>query len=221
MSTFEIRNSLRKKRIPHKANDTIHPVVDSIRRRAIQDEVEGAIGILLNSLCINTQADHNTRDTPRRVAKMLVCEIFRGRFEPPPEITTFPNVKNLDEMMVTGPITVRSCCSHHLCPILGECWIGVVPGKRLAGLSKFNRIVDWFAARPQIQEELVVQIADFIEERLAPKGLAISMRASHTCMTWRGVREHPSAIMTINVMRGVFRNKPEARAEFLASIAQR
>jgi GTP cyclohydrolase I len=94
-----------------------------------------------------------------------------------------------------------------------------VPGAKIAGLSKFNRVVDWFAARPQIQEELVVQIADFIENQLRPKGVAVVIRAAHTCMTWRGVREHADAKMTTNVMRGVFRDKPEARAEFLAAIA--
>lgn len=182
-------------------------------------EIEHHFQKVLNALHISTEDDHNTRGTAKRVAKMYCREIFSGRFSQPPIITTFPNSKNLDELVMTGPITVRSTCSHHFCPIIGQAWIGVVYDKKLAGLSKFNRIVDWFARRPQIQEELVVQIADFVETALKPKGLGVVLTCQHTCMTQRGVNEHSMAKMTTSVMRGVFRKKPEARAEFMATLA--
>lgn len=199
---------------PLPANDSTHGLW-----KPNPEQVEKACFALLESLGIDQTVDHNTKGTASRMSKMYCAQVFRGRYSPPPAITTFPNVNKLDELVVTGPISVRSTCSHHFCPILGRCWIGVVYGDRLAGLSKFNRIVDWFARRPQIQEELVIQIADFIEEALSPKGLAIMMSATHTCMTWRGVEESPDALMTTNVMRGVFRTKPEARSEFMAVVA--
>lgn len=210
---------MREDGTPFHANNNVAGVFRSLLERELHEkEVEHCVERLLAALLIDTGADHNTQGTARRVAKMYCHEIMRGRYEAPPALTTFPNVGNLDELVATGPITVRSLCSHHLCPILGKCWIGVVPGTRVVGLSKFNRIVDWFASRPQIQEELVVQIADYIEKHLAPRGVAVVIRATHTCMTWRGVRESLDGVMTTNVMRGVFRDKAEARAEFLGLV---
>ena len=120
---------------------------------------------------------------------------------------------------MTGPITVRSMCSHHLVPIVGRAWVGVVPGPdSVIGLSKFNRLVDWVFARPQIQEEATVQLADIIEQRCKPLGLAVIVKATHMCMTWRGVRESDEATMTTSVVRGVLRDKPEARAELFSLI---
>lgn len=185
----------------------------------MQRNVELACVDLLRALGIDTESDHNTRGTAARMAKMFCRETFNGRYTTPPDITTFPNTRKLDELVVTGPISVRSTCSHHFCPILGSCYIGVIYDKRLAGLSKFNRVVEWFASRPQIQEEMVVQIADFLERTLKPKGLAIVLNAQHTCMTWRGVKECPTASMTTNVMRGVFRKDAGARSEFLTTLA--
>lgn len=182
----------------------------------LQEEVVSRMDHLLRALIIDVDNDHNTIGTARRVAKMYLHEIFRGRYTFPPEITTFPNAKNLDEIYLTGPITVRSTCSHHLLPIAGKCWIGVVPGENVVGLSKFNRIVDWISSRPQIQEENTIQIADYIEDQIKPKGLAVVIKAAHGCMTCRGIRETEEAAMTTSVMRGIFRNNAEARSEFLS-----
>ena len=176
---------------------------------------------LLRGLLIDIDNDHNTKGTATRVAKMYMTEVFKGRYIPPPPITNFPNAKQLDELYVSGPITVRSACSHHLVPIMGRCWIGVVPGANVVGLSKFNRIVEWIAARPQIQEELVIQVADFLEAELKPLGLAVVIEATHMCMTWRGVREPQSATMTTSVMRGVFKDKAATRAEFMGIIGRK
>lgn len=185
----------------------------------VQNNVERAMRQLLDALCIDAKHDHNTQGTAHRVAKMFCQEVFKGRFTAAPTLTVFPNTRELDELVLTGPITVRSVCSHHFCPIVGKAWIGYVPGENLLGLSKFNRIVEWYAARGQIQEELTAQIADHLERVLSPRGLAVIIKAQHFCMTWRGVREHGDALMTTAVMRGVFRDKPEARSELLALVA--
>lgn len=208
-------NRLREKKQSFNANDNVADIfANQEERDLLQLETVTRAKSLLDALLIDTTNDHNTQGTADRMARMYTCETFRGRLTRAPKLTTFPN-KGFDELLTSGPITVRSMCSHHMCPILGTCYIGMIPGERVIGLSKFNRVVDWFAARGQIQEELVVQIADYLEAALKPKGLGVVIRATHTCMTWRGVREHSSASMTTSVMRGSFRDKPEARAEFL------
>lgn len=205
---------------PFHANDNVSAFIQGNELELLQDEVARRAEHFLRGLLIDVDNDHNTVGTAKRIAKMYLREVFKGRYQPAPAITDFPNAKGLDEMYMTGPITIRSACSHHFVPIVGRCWIGIVPGERVIGLSKFNRIVDWIASRPQIQEELVMQIADFIEEQIQPKGLAVVVEATHLCMTWRGVKEPMEAKMTTNVMRGAFRDKPEARAEFMTLVAK-
>lgn len=119
--------------------------------------------------------------------------------------------------MTVGPIRFRSACSHHLCPIMGKVWIGVLPsdGTDLIGLSKFARLCDWIMCRPQIQEEAVIMLADELERRIRPDGLAVVMEADHFCMHWRGVKDD-GAVMTNSVMRGAFRNNEALRQEFLS-----
>lgn len=202
------------------ANDNISSYIEAGEVTQLQDEVERRVQHLLRGLLVDVDNDHNTQGTAHRIAKMYLNEVFKGRYTPAPKITDFPNAKGLDEMYMTGPITIRSACSHHFVPIIGRAWIGVIPGDRVIGLSKFNRLVEWIAARPQIQEELAIQVADEIEQQIQPKGLAVVIEATHMCMTWRGVREPMSARMTTNVMRGAFRDKPEARAEFMALVAK-
>lgn len=159
--------------------------------------------------------DPNAKETPARFARMLCREVCKGRFTKAPEMTTFPNAENIDDMHMAGPIAVRSLCSHHFCPILGQAWVAYVPGEKLLGLSKFERVIDWFASRPQMQEQLAKQIADYLDDTVKPKGVAVSIVATHTCMTWRGVKAHASSAMGSNAMRGVFRTDAAARAEFL------
>jgi GTP cyclohydrolase I len=204
-----------------RANDNIVDVMEDggIDLDRIKGNVEKAVASLLDALCIDTETDHNTRGTAQRVAKMMVDEVMRGRYTPAPDITAFPNDLRLDELYVTGPITVRSMCSHHMVPIIGKAWIGVIPGEdSVIGLSKFNRLVDWVFARPQIQEEATIMLADILEESARPKGLAVLVRATHMCMTWRGVRESHEAVMSTSVLRGALRDKPEARAEFMSLV---
>lgn len=214
-----IRNRIQAAGAPFFANDNISAFIGQNEVQTLQHEVEKRVEHLLRGLVIDVDNDHNTHGTAKRVAKMFLREVFKGRYLPEPDITDFPNVKKLDEMYVVGPITIRSACSHHLAPIIGKCWIGVVPGERVIGLSKFNRVVDWISSRPQIQEEMSMQIADFIESRIQPKGLAVVVRATHMCMTWRGVKEPMESEMKNSIMRGVFLDKPAARAEFMALVA--
>lgn len=214
---------LKSHKIPFKANDNISEVFkllsdeksEDLRQRHLR-EVEIAVQNLLQVLLIDTEHDHNTQETSRRVAKYYVNEIFGGRYIDAPSITKFPNAQQLDELYTVGPITVRSMCSHHLAPIIGQCWIGIFPGSTVSGLSKFNRIVDWVASRPQIQEEMTVQIADHIEQEIEPEGLAVLVKAQHLCMTLRGVKEHNTNMVT-SVIRGALR-KPELKNEFLTLI---
>lgn len=190
---------------------------DDTQRATIRHEVEGATVALLEALRIDWRQDPNTRETPARVARMLVDETQRGRFHPRPKLTTFPNTRALDELYTVGPITVRSTCSHHLVPILGAAWIGVIPGDTLIGLSKFHRLADWVMSRPQIQEEAAVQLADEIERLIQPKGLAVVVKAGHLCTVWRGVRDTGTQMVT-SIMRGALRDNAAARAEFMAVI---
>jgi len=199
------------------ANDNIAEFLQPGDREALIDEVEVKIKSLLESLVIDIEADHNTKGTGRRVAKMYLNEIFGGRYVSLPRLTEFPNDKRLNELIIIGPITVRSACSHHLCPIMGRLWIGVMPNEstNLIGLSKYTRVTEWIMSRPQIQEESVVQLADLLESKMKPDGLAVIMEADHFCMQWRGVKDNDS-MMTSSVMRGVFLMDPALRREFLA-----
>lgn len=213
-----LRNRLISTETPFMANDNIAEVFAEGELVTYQAEVERRLQYLLDGLLIDTENDHNTQETAKRVAKMYLHEVFKGRYHPAPKITSFPNAKQLDEMYVTGPISIRSACSHHLVPIMGECYIGIIPSDNVIGLSKFNRIVDWIASRPQMQEELVMQIADFIEEEIKPVGLGVVIKASHLCMTWRGVKEQPNASMITSVLRGAMKEQPAARAEFISLV---
>jgi len=183
------------------------------------DEVADKLKGVLESLVIDTDNDHNTQDTARRVAKMYLTEVFRGRYVPPPSTTEFPNASGLNELMIVGPITVRSACSHHLVPIMGRMWIGIMPNEHsnLIGLSKYSRLAEWVMSRPQIQEEAISQIAELFMSKVSPDGLAIVMEADHFCMHWRGVKD--SATKMVNsVMRGSFLKDPSLRREFLSLI---
>ena len=204
------------------ANDNISDFIEPDELEQLLDEVEAKMQGVLESMVIDIEHDHNSRGTARRVAKMYLKEVFAGRYETQPRITEFPNAKHLNELMIVGPITVRSACSHHLCPVMGKVWIGVMPNKNtnVIGLSKYARLVDWVLGRPQIQEEAIMQLADLIMEKTRPDGLAVVMECSHFCMSWRGVREKDSKMLN-SVMRGAFLKDPTLRREFLSLIPGR
>ena len=199
------------------ANDNIADFIEDGELGELQDEVQARMQEVLHALVIDTDNDHNTQGTARRVAKMFVREVFAGRYAPAPAVTAFPNVSQLNELMIVGPLKVRSACSHHLCPILGQVWVGVLPNATsdLIGLSKYARLAEWVLGRPQIQEEAVVMLADELERRIRPDGLAVVMQASHFCMHWRGVKDD-GALMRNSVMRGAFLKNATLRREFLS-----
>jgi GTP cyclohydrolase I len=211
------RVQLSKKRF--NANDNIADFIEPGELEKLLDEVEDKMKGVLDSLVIDTATDHNTHNTARRVAKMYVNEVFKGRYIHAPTITEFPNAEHLNELMIVGPITVRSACSHHFCPVIGKIWIGVMPNEHtnVIGLSKYARLAEWVMNRPQIQEEAVVQLADLIQLKTQPDGLAIVMEATHFCMGWRGVKDADSKMIN-SVMRGSFLKDPNLRREFLALI---
>ncbi|HRK32441.1 MAG TPA: GTP cyclohydrolase I [Tepidisphaeraceae bacterium] len=199
------------------ANDSIAEFIQPGELESLQSEVQANLQRVLDSLVIDTSSDHNTQDTAKRVAKMFITEVFRGRYTPMPPVTQFPNIEHLNELMIVGPVTVRSACSHHLCPIIGQVWVGVMPNEHsaLIGLSKYARLVEWVMARPQIQEEAVIQLADLLQDKMRPDGLAIVLKADHYCMQWRGVKDMNSKMVN-SVMRGSFLKNPDLRREFLS-----
>lgn len=204
------------------ANDNIAGYLRPGELDALQAEVEARLRDLLAALVIDIDSDHNTQDTARRVAKMYLNEVFRGRYQPQPDVTEFPNVERLNELMIVGPIMIRSACSHHFCPIMGKLWIGVLPNEHsnLIGLSKYARLADWVMSRPQIQEEAIARLADLLADRMQPDGLALVMEADHFCMQWRGVKDTDSK-MTNSVMRGAFLKDANLRREFLALLSRK
>ena len=214
-----IRSRIERAKRRFHANDNISDFLEPGDIEALHDEVTAKLEGVLESLVIDTTSDHNTRDTARRVAKMYLSEVFRGRYVPAPAVTEFPNAEYLNELMIVGPITVRSACSHHFCPIMGRLWIGLLPNEHsnLIGLSKYSRLAEWIMSRPQIQEEAITQIADLLMNKVTPDGLAVVMEADHFCMHWRGVKD-TSTKMINSVMRGSFLKNAALRREFLALV---
>ena len=220
--SVKIRERVRAAGRRFHANDNIAEFIEPGELERLLDEVAVKMEDVLQSMVIDTQGDHNTAATARRVAKMYLKEVFGGRYVQAPPITEFPNASCLNELMIVGPITVRSACSHHLCPVIGKLWIGVMPNEHtnVIGLSKYARLAEWIMGRPQIQEEAVVQLADLIQEKTKPDGLAIVMEATHYCMAWRGVKDMDSKMIN-SVMRGVFLKDMNLRHEFLALIPKK
>lgn len=198
---------------PFNCNDNISEFIKEGELLQLQKEVEGKFEEVLKSLVIDTDRDHNSHESAKRVAKMYVQEIFSGRYVQEPKITSFPNVSKYDNLYVAGPISIRSTCAHHFQNIVGSCWVGVFPNSECIGLSKFNRIVDYIASRPTIQEELSVQIADALEKFAKTADVAVVVKAEHGCMTQRGVKEHESDFTTA-IMRGKFRDNESLKVEF-------
>ena len=216
-----IRARLKASKKRFHANDNISAFLEPGELEALLAEVEGKFKGVLDSLVIDTQSDHNTQETAKRVAKMYLTEVFRGRYAPAPPVTEFPNAEALNELMIVGPITIRSACSHHFCPIMGKLWVGLMPNEHsnLIGLSKYSRLAEWVMSRPQIQEEAITQMADLLMEKVLPDGLAVVMEADHFCMQWRGVKDTDSKMMN-SVMRGSFLKDADLRREFLSLLGK-
>ncbi|MGW5241468.1 GTP cyclohydrolase I FolE [Monashia sp. NPDC004114] len=162
-----------------------------------------ALGVPLDS--------ESLRETPARMARAY-AELFSPR---PFDLTTFPNDEGYDELVMARDIPLRSVCEHHLLPFVGVAHVGYLPGERILGLSKLARIVEHFASRPQVQERLTKQVADWLEQQLLPQGVGVVIEAEHTCMTLRGVQARGSNTVT-STMLGVLRDDPRSRQEFFA-----
>jgi len=171
--------------------------------KIMEDEVQTHFISILKILGFDMNLDQNLNETPKRIAKMYVRELLKGCYEPSPKITFFVNTKQINSMIVLGPIRVNSLCSHHFVPFVGEAYIGYIPNKLITGISKLARIVDWFTKRPQIQEELTEQISEFIDEKLQPVGCGVYIKAQHGCMQIRGIQE-PNAWMITTSLKGCF-----------------
>ena len=170
---------------------------------------------LLLALGVDTDAE-GLRDTPRRVAAAY-AELLTPK---PFEATTFPNDEGYDELVVARGIPFHSLCEHHLIPFVGVAHVAYLPGERIVGLSKLARVVEHFARRLQVQERMTVQIADWLEDELQPRGVGVVLDAEHFCMTLRGVQK-PGARTTTSALRGFVRDDPRTRQEFLAFATER
>jgi GTP cyclohydrolase I len=202
---------------PRLGNSALARPLSPLERAQMVTAAAEKIAELLSVLQVDHRSDNNTRDTPGRVARMLVNEVMNGRFVSPPELTEFDNATGSKELIVMGPIEVRSTCAHHLMPIYGRAYIGVLPSasRGVIGLSKYDRVVQHFSLRLQIQEELTQQIGQHLMKQTCPAGLAVRISAVHMCKTHRGVRATHSSRMVTSAYFGVFSERSDMRAEFL------
>ena len=177
-------------------------------------KVRQGIQLLLEGLGVDLESDH-FRDTPERTANAWIDELCSGLGEKNFSLTTFPVGASYESsMVVLQHIPVRSVCAHHLLPFYGEATVAYIPDKRLCGLSKLSRIVDYYSRRPQVQEELTCDIANFLSEQLSPKGAGVIVKATHMCMAMRGVSH--DGVMTTSSLKGSFLSEGNVRAEFMA-----
>ena len=212
-----IRSRIIERGASYAANDNIAEFFENdAERKALKQEIEAKVLGLLESLVIDLE-DSNVQKTAHRVAKMYMDEVFYGRYHPCPSVADYPNTHAMDELCTVGPIQVRSACSHHLVPVIGRAWIGVMPGKRILGISKFSRLVSWVMSRPQMQEEATMMLGRLLEKRLHAKGIGIWIEAKHYCMHWRGVKE-VEATVTTAFYGGVLRTDKILKHSFLQRI---
>ena len=186
-------------RVVHEGGDT----VDIAAAETAARDFLGALGIALDS--------ESLAGTPGRMARAY-AELFSPR---PFNLTTFPNDEGYDELVLARGIPVRSVCEHHLLPFVGVAHVGYLPGERILGLSKLARVVEHFACRPQVQERLTKQVADWLADQLQPKGIGVVLAAEHSCMTLRGVQAAGSSTVTSTLL-GSLREDARSRAEFFA-----
>jgi GTP cyclohydrolase I len=172
--------------------------------------VTAAVADLLDALGLDRH-DEGLAETPTRVARMFVEMLTPEPFRP----TTFPNDAGYDELVLVSDIRFTSLCEHHLLPFRGTAHVGYLPGSRIVGLSKLARLVEAHARRPQVQERMTAQIADWLRDHLGPRGVGVVIDAEHLCMSIRGVRTEGARTVT-STLYGLLRDDPAARQEFLS-----
>src|SRR5215204_4356598 len=203
----------------HGTLETLRCAQSDAEKRPSRGETEQAVRTL-----IRWAGEHPERegllDTPRRVVRAYE-EWFEGYDQDPGEILqrTFEEVGGYDEIVVLRDIPFQSCCEHHMAPIQGTVHVGYLPRSRVVGISKLARVVDAYARRLQVQERFTAEIADTIDQVLKPRGVAVVVKATHACMSTRGVRKHGVSMVTSRML-GAFREDPATRQEFLTAIAQ-
>lgn len=184
-------------------------------------KAEEAYAAFMDVVLPDWRKDSNSQDTPRRVAKMYLNELWTGLYGPEPKITVFENSDIYDGMVFQGNIEVKSQCSHHHMVFFGKCYLGYIPGpsNKIIGLSKLNRIVEFFSRRPQVQENLTMQIHNYLEELFEDSlGIAIMIEAQHTCVSHRGIGQ--DSTMKTSKLSGVFLdNNDKSRDEFYSFIS--
>lgn len=183
---------------------------------------EGAkhYGNFLKSMGFDFAADRQTKDTPTRVAKSWVKDLVIGSITENPSLTVFPNDEKYGGVVIQTGIRVNSLCAHHNLPFHGWASVAYIPEEFVIGLSKLNRVVDWFARRPQMQESLTQQIHDFLQEQLKCKSVAVSISSKHLCCGNRGIK-HPESVMTTNSFSGAFMEPSNlVREEFMHAITK-
>lgn len=194
-------------------NDKCDAVISDVGFPDYVTLVKGA-ELILKGLGVDKKIElkEHVLNTPSRMAHAFI-ELCEGLFEEEPSMTLF-NAKNYNQVVVVKDIKFTSLCAHHFLSFTGTCSVAYLPDKYVVGLSKIPRVVKFFASRPQIQEELVIQIADYLMEKVLPKGVAVMIEAVHTCMTLRGVKADSASFIT-SVMRGVFLESNSLKEEAL------
>lgn len=202
-----------------KANENLFRSEKEIDKMII--EAAKHYGKFLEAMGFDYKADPQTIDTPLRVSKAWLKDLIVGSVSEPPEIKVFPNEDNYDGIIIQTGIRVNSLCAHHNLPFYGYATIAYIPDSdKVIGLSKLNRILDFYARRPQLQESLTNQVHTFISDKLGCKSVAVSVSSKHMCCGTRGIK-HPESIMTTNKFSGVFMEPGNmVREELLSSIAK-
>ncbi|MBS1547192.1 MAG: GTP cyclohydrolase I FolE [Bacteroidetes bacterium] len=206
--------------VPQHTSRPAMPMLHSLPHDQSDDEKIAAIrhhfAKIMEALGLDL-GDASLRDTPQRVAKMFVKEVFSGLDQRNfPAITTFPNTHGYGEMLVERNISLHTFCEHHFLPIIGKVHVAYFPGDRIVGLSKLNRIVKHYARRPQVQERLTVQIAEGMQEVLGTTDVAVYIEADHLCVAARGVEDTKSSTVT-SFFGGRFKD-PVERKDFLEAV---
>lgn len=213
-----VRERLRKKGVRFYANDNISEHISEFELKEIQNELAYKFQDVLETLIIDTDNDPNSNETAKRLAKMYIHELMRGRYYPMPNATSFPNHTDdaYDGMLVVRS-ELKSVCSHHHQPVTGVAYIGILAADKLIGLSKYTRIAQWCARRGTLQEELAMDITKEIMAATGAKDCGVYIQATHGCCENRGIMAHSSLTQT-SVLKGAFKTDPGTKKEFFDNI---
>jgi GTP cyclohydrolase I len=207
---------LKTNNVRYFASDNISQHISEQEHQDLIDELTEKFEAVIDSLLIDRENDPNSKDTPRRLAKMYYNEIMGGRYEAEPKVTAFPNDDAYEQLIVIRS-DIKSMCSHHHQPVQGVCYIACMPGEEVIGLSKYTRIAQHLAARGHLQEELTEMIAKKIEELTKSKAVGVYIRARHGCCENRGIRSSNSSTQT-TVLKGLLRTDSALKNEFMHNI---